>query len=94
MAPNILRVEHWDRLLGGALYAATPRVDWATLLRRTFDTDVLHCSRCGGRLRVLGEVTEPAMISVILSTLGLPTEAPVLARARDPTDLMGDDADE
>jgi len=29
LAPNILCVRHWDRLLTGALYAATPRVDWA-----------------------------------------------------------------
>jgi len=31
LSPNILSVAHWSRLLGGALYAATTRVDWATL---------------------------------------------------------------
>jgi hypothetical protein len=30
-----------------------PRVDWAELLKRTFDFDVLACVRCGGRRRVL-----------------------------------------
>jgi hypothetical protein len=68
LAPNILSVKHWDRLLGGALYAVTPRVDWASLLRRSFDTDVLQCVSCGG----------------ILTHLGFPTVAPPIARARSP----------
>ncbi|HYO56582.1 hypothetical protein [Archangium sp.] len=34
----------------------TPRVDWAELLRRTFDLDVFACVRCGGRRRVLAYV--------------------------------------
>jgi len=54
LTPNVLSVKHWDRLLGGALYAATPRLDWASLLRRSFSVDVLECAKCGGRLRVLG----------------------------------------
>jgi hypothetical protein len=32
----------------------TPRVDWAELLRRTFDFDVFAGVRCGGRLKGLG----------------------------------------
>ena len=56
LAPNVLSVRHWDRLLGGALYAATPRLPWAQLLRRTFAVDVLACLTCGGQLRVLGAV--------------------------------------
>jgi hypothetical protein len=90
VAPNILSVKHWDRLLGGALYAASPRIDWARLLRRTFDTDVLQCARCAGRLRVMGEVTDPAIVRLVLESLGLPTEGPNIARARDPTDLLGE----
>jgi hypothetical protein len=31
----------------------TPRVDWAELLKRTFDFNVFVCVRCGGRRRVL-----------------------------------------
>jgi hypothetical protein len=53
LAPNVLSVRHWDRLFGGALYGATPRVEWAALLRRSFDVDVMACATCGGRLRVL-----------------------------------------
>ncbi len=43
----------WERLQGGALYAATARVDWATRLRRSFAVDVLECPKCHGRLRVI-----------------------------------------
>jgi len=88
LTPNVLSVKHWDRLLGGALYAAAPRVDWASLLRRSFEIDVLACPSCGGRLRVLGEVTEPAMVRLVLDSLRMPTGAPRAARARDPTDLF------
>jgi hypothetical protein len=90
MSPNVLAVRHWDRLLGGALYAATARVDWATLLRRSFDVDVLACSQCGDRLRVLGEVTDAPAVRLVLESLGLPADAPRAARARDPTDLLAD----
>jgi hypothetical protein len=58
LAPNIVSVRHWDRLLGGLLYAATPRVDWATLLRRSFSVDVLECPKCHGRLRMMAVITE------------------------------------
>jgi hypothetical protein len=95
LAPNMLAVRHWDRLLGGALYAATPRVDWALLMRRTFSVDVLKCPRCGGRLRVISVITEPEALRRILTHLGLPTGAPAVARARDPTeDVVDVDTDE
>ena len=90
LSPNVLSVQHWTRLLDGALYAAAPRVDWASLLRRTFDVDVLRCASCGGRLRVLEEVSEPAAVRLVLDRLGLPADAPAAARARDPTELLGD----
>jgi hypothetical protein len=86
----VLSVRHWDRLVGGALYAATPRVDWARLLRRSFDVDVLQCPRCHGRLRVLAVITEREPIQRILAHLGVPTDPPPLARARDPTDDLDD----
>jgi hypothetical protein len=90
LTPNVLAVRHWDRLLGGVLYAATPRVDWAALLRRSFEVDVMACARCGGRLRVLAVITEREPVRRILAHLGLPPAAPPLARARDPTDDLED----
>jgi hypothetical protein len=94
LAPNILSVRHWDRLLGGLLYATSPRVDWASLLRRSFSVDVLECPKCQGRLRVVAVITEPEPVRRILAHLGLPTAAPTTARARDPTDELDIDADE
>jgi hypothetical protein len=90
LTPNVLSVRHWGRLLGGVLYAATPRVDWSALLRRSFQVDVMACARCGGRLRVLAVITERESVRRILAHLGLPPDPPPLARARDPTDDMED----
>jgi hypothetical protein len=81
-------------LLGGLLYAASPRVDWPTLLRRSFDVDVLECPSCRGRLRVLGEVIERTMVRLMLDRMGVPTNAPRAARARDPTGLLGEVTDD
>lgn len=94
LAPNILAVRHWDRLLGGILYATSPRVDWATLLRRSFQVDVLECPKCHGRLRIVGVLSEREPVRRILAHLGLPTETPPLARARDPTDDLVHDEDD
>jgi hypothetical protein len=90
LAPNVLSVQHWDRLLGGVLYAASPRVEWAALLRRSFDVDVTVCAKCGGRVRVLAVITEPDSARRILAHLGMAMEAPPVARARDPTDDAND----
>jgi hypothetical protein len=91
LAPNILSVHHWDRLLAGLLYATSPRVDWASLLRRSFSVDVLECPKCHGRLRVLAVITDREPVQRILAHLGMPTDPPPLARARDPTDDLDDD---
>ena len=32
VAPNVLSLTHWDRLLDGELYASSTRLDWRTLL--------------------------------------------------------------
>jgi ribosomal protein S27E len=60
------------------------RIDWASLLRRTYLEDVLACP-CGGRRQILADITEPDVVSAILAHLGLPTKPPPLARARAPT---------
>jgi hypothetical protein len=86
LAPNMVSVQHWDRLLGGLLYATSPRVDWASLLRRSFSVDVLECPKCHDRLRVVAVITEREPVRRILAHLGMETDAPPLARARDPTD--------
>jgi len=36
-------------------------------MRRAFDIDVLACPRCGGRLRLVGLIEDPAAIRAILA---------------------------
>ncbi len=66
--------------------APAPRareLDWPSLLRRTFATEIFICD-CGGRRRVVAYVTDRAQAVEILEKLGLPTQAPTIARARGP----------
>jgi hypothetical protein len=79
VGPNILSIAHWERLLGGQLYAPLSRMDWATLLRRTFDVDVKLCGGCGGRMTVRAVVTDPASIAKLLSALRRPRAPPAAA---------------
>jgi hypothetical protein len=43
---------------------------WAALMRRAFEIDVLACSRCGGRLRLIAIVEDPVVIRRILTHWG------------------------
>jgi putative transposase len=54
--------------------------------------DALQCPKCTGRLRVIAVITEREPVRRILAHLGLPSELPPLARARDPT-VDPDDAE-
>ena len=42
---------------------------WAELLRLVFKVDVEVCARCGGEARIVGFVTEPAVVRRILTHL-------------------------
>jgi hypothetical protein len=44
---------------------------WAALMHRVFALDVLACPRCGGRLRVIATVQDPAVVRAILAHLGV-----------------------
>ena len=79
VAPNVLSLAHWDRLLDGELYASSTRLDWRTLLKRTFDIDLRVCVRCGGRLTVRAVVTAPAAIAKMLAALRRPRAPPAAA---------------
>ena len=56
----------------------------ASLLRRVHLVDVLSCP-CGGRRALLADVTDAATVAAILAHIGLATEPPLVARARDPS---------
>jgi hypothetical protein len=57
---------------------------WAELLARTFAVDVLACPRCQGRMKLLGLVKNPAIISRTLATVGEATEVPRRSPGRGP----------
>lgn len=60
------------------------RRQWAELMRRAFGYDLLACSRCGGKLRLLAIILDHATARKILLHLRLPNEPPALAPARAP----------
>jgi ribosomal protein S27E len=64
--PRAITEAHRRRLDGGRLLATAPRLDWASLLKRTYEVDVFRCPRCHGAARVVAAITEPAVIRKIL----------------------------
>ena len=52
---------------------------------------MLVCPKCGGKMRVIAHIDQPAAIQKILNHLGLETETPKLTPARDPPQLAWDE---
>jgi len=51
---------------------STPRTwSWAALMHRVFAIDVLACAHCGGRLRLIAMLHDPAVNRKILAQLAL-----------------------
>jgi hypothetical protein len=44
----------------------TAPLTWAERLKRVFDIDINLCPLCGGRLRVIADITDPDLIRKIL----------------------------
>jgi hypothetical protein len=44
---------------------------WVALMHRAFGIDVLACAHCGGRLRLIATLHDPAVIRKILTHLAL-----------------------
>ena len=65
----------------------TARLRWAQLLRRVFDIDVERCA-CGGKLKLIAVIEEPAVIGKILKHIGLDPRPPPIAPARRRADLL------
>ena len=57
---------------------------WAELMRRSMGLDVLACARCGGRLRLIAVIDDPAVVERVLRHLALPPEIPAAQPAREP----------
>jgi hypothetical protein len=48
-----------------------PRRAWARLIRKVWAADPLACPKCGGRLRIISFIEDPAVIEKILRHLKL-----------------------
>ena len=55
---------------------------WASLLWRVFGIDLEHCLQCGGEVKIIAAIEEPAVIVRILTHLGVATRASPPAPAR------------
>ena len=67
--------------------ASTPRayrLTWAALLARTFGLELERCSICGGKMKVVAAVTDPASIQRYLEGTGHSPIIPGIAPARPP----------
>ena len=49
---------------------------WAALMHRAFAIDVLACPHCGGRLRLIATLHDPAVIGKLLAHLGMAPSGP------------------
>jgi len=61
-------------LVPNAKLRAAMRMSWTRLLKRVFD--IKHCTHCGGHLKIIAAIEDPAMIVSILTHPGLPARAP------------------
>jgi hypothetical protein len=62
---------------GTGVKTTTPRAwTWAALMHRAFSIDVLACPHCGGRLRLIATLHDPAVIRKILAHLGIAPSGP------------------
>ncbi len=57
-------------------------MSWARLLKRVFDIDIERCQACGGKLKIIAVIEEPALIERILTHLGLSAQPPPRTPAR------------
>jgi len=61
----------------GTKVKSSPRAwSWAALMHRAFAIDVLACAHCGGRLRLIATLHDPAVIRKLLAHLGMARSGP------------------
>ncbi len=60
------------------------RLGWAALLARVFSADLSECAACGGGLRIIAALTDPASVRTYLEGVGLPARPPAMAPPRAP----------
>jgi hypothetical protein len=66
------------------------RLKWSTLLARVFKIDVETCPKCGGKMKIVAALTDPASIRQYLEGTGNEANIPELAPARAPPQVEMD----
>ena len=79
--PPETKPAHADDCAHLAAGSAKGRMRWAQLLKRVFDIDIERCPHCGGQLKLIAAIEEPAVIQRILTHLGLAAQPPPRAPA-------------
>lgn len=57
---------------------------WAELLKRSFAIEILNCSYCGGKMRVISTIQDLGVAKRILESMGVNPEPPIQAPPRAP----------
>ncbi len=57
---------------------------WAELLKHSFAVDVLKCTKCQGKMKLLSTIHNPDLTKRILESIGFPSKVPVRTPARAP----------
>jgi len=57
------------------------KYSWAELMKRVFEVDVLVCPFCGGKRKLIAQITRASAIRAFLTSVGLPAERPILKPA-------------
>ena len=83
-APSGSRVVTAAAAGAGRMRSGASKLTWSDLLRRTYGVEVLRCVRCGGAVRLIATIMQPAVAKAILDHVGLPSDVPALRRARAP----------
>ena len=84
-AIGTLTVKHWNRLREGELFASSPNIPWAILLKRTFGFDAELCPKCDRKMRMVDVVDDRSKATALLGALGIERIRPSVRRSRDPT---------
>jgi hypothetical protein len=77
--------ESWLRNIGLEHYAAVfqqNEIDFDVCRTLSDSIDMEYCANCGGRLKIIAAIVDPAVITTILTHLHLPARAPPRSAAR------------
>ena len=64
----------------------TPSKSWAALIKRVYEVDPLVCDKCGGTMKIIAFIQDPAEIKTLTAALDLPNFHPPPPLPQSPQD--------